>query len=348
MCKLPNTPDLNECVNQHWKMNEYDKQMAQELGAYLPPLPRRIFDIHAHVYNLTHLNLADESGYLYEGPQEASIQAWREHVGGLFTDRLLRGGMFFPTPAPLMDMRSANEYIVNQLANETSCRGLVMITPDDEPERIRTYLDCPQIAGFKPYPIFSKEKPVMQSSISGFCPDWMWEIANERKYVVMLHLVKDKAVADPDNIREIREICTKYPDMKLILAHTARCFHAFHAEPGISALRGLDNVYFDTSAVCEPEAMKVVLRYFGPSKLMWGSDFPDSHIRGKSVTVGDGFVWLMAPEFCSWDKAQMAHPVLLGLESLRAVIHAADDCGLNAEELDDIFYGNAEKLLGIG
>ncbi len=40
------------------------------------------------------------------------------------------------------------------------------------------------------------------------------------------------------------------------------------------------------SGICEPQAMMLVLHHFGPGRLLWGSDFPVSSLRGKAVTVG--------------------------------------------------------------
>ncbi|WP_197081040.1 amidohydrolase family protein [Gordoniibacillus kamchatkensis] len=327
-------------MDKNWTLNERGRRAAQEL---LPQLPVKIFDIHAHIYRTQDLKAAGDSLWA-EGPKEVPIREWRagweEVVGG----ERLAGGLFFPVPMLAADLRSQNDYIVSQLEKEPSSRGLIIVTPDDNLQQIAAYLEHPQIAGFKVYHIYSNEKPTWGSSIRGFCPEWVWQEADRRGMVIMLHMVKDRAIADPDNVREIRDMCTQYPHAKLILAHAARCFHAPNAK-GISALRGLENVYFDSSAVCEPEALKVILQQFGPRKLMWGSDYPVSQIRGKSVTVGDGFVWL-EPGFGKWDQtAHLGRPILAGIESLRALLTAAADVGLNEQDLEHIFYCNAARLL---
>jgi glutamate-1-semialdehyde 2,1-aminomutase len=90
-----------------------------------------------------------------------------------------------------------------------------------------------------------------------------------------------------------------------------------------------------------------ILREFGPRRLLWGSDFPVSEIRGRAVTVGDGFAWLQ-PDTVNWDRVSPAcHPILVGLESLRAMRQAADDFGLDEGDLQNIFCDNAWRLLGI-
>lgn len=327
-------------MNTNWTCNANDRKMVKQLSEFLPV---KIFDIHAHVYRVPDLNLSTP-GFFSEGPSEVPIAVWRKHLLNLFDGKELCGGLFFPNPTPETDFQKANAYLLTQLQRETSCRGLVMVSPDTSPAELTALLNQPGIVGMKPYHVYSSEHPTWESTINGFFPEWMWKIANERELIVMLHIVKDQAIADPDNLREIREMCTRYPHIKLILAHAARSFHAPNAQKGIDKLRGLENVWFDISGICEPEAIKVIFKHFGPRKLMWGSDFPVSEIRGKAVTLGDGFVWLDA-DLCDWKKVTFAHPVIVGIESLIALKSAAEEFGLNAADISDIFYYNAERLL---
>lgn len=329
----------------NWTFNDDDRNLAEALRSFLPD---RVFDFHAHIYRLTDLNVSsDSSGLWGEGPEEVSVDVWKRDVSELLEGQRIAGGLFFPVPLATADVRAQNDFLIRQLEGHPDSRGLILVTPDDSPEALAEALKHPQIAGFKIYHVYSREKPTWQSSIAGFCPDWMWETADRRGLVVMLHMVKDMAIADPDNLREIRTLCTRYPGMKLVLAHAARCFHAPNAERGIEGLRGLDNVYFDTSAICEPEPFKTILEQFGPRKLLWGTDYPVSQTRGRPVTVGDGFVWL-EPDTFDWKRfAHLGKPVLTGLESLRALRTAARDFGLDCEDIRDIFHDNAVRVLGL-
>ncbi len=90
-----------------------------------------------------------------------------------------------------------------------------------------------------------------------------------------------------------------------------------------------------------------MLEEFGPRRLLWGSDFWVSEIRGRAVTLGDGFVWLderaMDPRIAPVD----CHPVLVEIESLRALREAARTIGLNREDIQDIFHDNALELFAV-
>jgi len=325
-----------------WSMSELDRRIVHDLSDFLP---NHIFDAHAHLYRLAKLNRPPDS-WLHSGPAEMTIDGWRHYLGEQVGTQRLIGALFMMDPImPTANVDGENAYLLDQLGQDPHSRGLLVISPDSSPAHIAPGLTNPQILGFKPYHTFSNEKPTMQSSIAGFLPEWAWQIADEQGLIIMLHMVKDLALADPDNQRTIRQHCQMYPRAKLILAHAARGFHAPNTVKGLRALHGLQNVWFDMSGVCEATAIKAILNEFGPRKLMFGSDFPVCQIRGRCVSVGDGFAWLEW-DTVLWDKvAPTGHPTLVGLESLRALKEAVDDFGLNEEDVQDIFCDNALRLL---
>ena len=325
----------------NWTFTEIDRKIAEEIADFLP---ERIFDSHAHIWRVADWKNSP-TGVFTEGPREITIDVWREHVGRQMGEARLVGGFFLGVP--MCDIDRMNDFLVEQLADVSESRGAICISPDYPQEKVKDYLKHPSIIGFKPYHVFSREHPTFQSSIAGYLPEWAWEMADERGLTITLHLVKDLALADPENQREIREMCGKYPNVKLILAHAARGFHVPNTVKGISALSGLDNIWFDTSAVCEQGAITTILREFGPRKLLWGSDFSVSEMRGKCVTIGGGFAWLDSNSV-HWDILSPAcNPTLVGLESLMAVKEAADTFGCNAEDVQNIFCDNAHRFLGL-
>lgn len=322
-----------------WNFLEQDGLILEDLQAFLP---EKIWDSHAHIYRISDLNLLGESLWT-GGPEEVSIQVWKTEVSKLFPHAMVEGGLFFPAPLPQVSFDDANRFLVDQLDIQHHSRGLALIKPEKKPEDMKEILSHPQIVGLKPYHVYSQEKPTFQSSISGFLPEIWWQWAHDNHAVVMLHIVKDEAISDPENLEEIRRLCGKYPAVKLVLAHAARSFHAPHAK-GVARLRGLENIWFDMSGICEPESILQILRNFGPTRLLWGSDFPVSNIRGRSVTLGDGFFWLDTAQFPLEDS--LGRPVLVGLESIRALRTAAEQFGLNKTDVADIFYHNGLQLLG--
>ena len=328
---------------ENWTFTDLDAQVARELQDLLPA---RIFDAHTHIYRRADLNL-EGPGLFAEGPPEVDIALWREHSQRLLGESRLEGGLFLGMPTVGCDRERVNAHLLAQVQTEPNSRAAVLVAPDDTPQQIEAYLEHPQVVGFKPYHVFSHEQPTFQASIPSYLPEWVWELAHAHGLTITLHMVKDRALADADNQRHIREMCRKYPHARLILAHAARGFHAPNTAQGLPAIRGLDNVWFDVAAICESAPIVAILHEFGPRRILWGTDFPVSEVRGRAVTVGDGFVWLQ-PDTVNWDKVSPeCHPILIGLESLRAMLKAAAEFGLSREDVQDIFCDNAWRLLGL-
>lgn len=328
----------------NWTFMERDERLARELQQALPPA---LFDAHVHLWRTDDLALPAPPLWL-QGPREAGVAAWRSHVEHQVGEGRLCGGLMIPVPlVPPARIPDVNEHLFKQIAGDPLLKGLVLVAPQVAPDAYGPLLDNPQFAGFKPYHVFSDHRPTFTAPLSTYLPEWAWAMAHERGLVITLHIVRDAALADPDNQRELQHFCRQYPNARVILAHAARGFHSPNTVRGISSLRGLENVWFDTSGICEPAAYQAILDAFGPRRLMWGSDFPVSEIRGRCVTVGDGFAWLQ-PDSVLWEKTgPQGNPTLAGLESLRALQAATEALGLDAADRQDIYADNARRLFGI-
>jgi len=327
---------------ENWSFTPEDASVATELSDFLPD---KVFDVHAHVYKVADLNLTQE-GLFTQGPEEISAGIWRKCQEKQLGKNKLKGALFFPLPAEDSDIEKQNEYLKEQLRITGGSKGLLIITPDTTDDYILRGLNDPGIIGLKPYHQYSIERPTFESSIFGYMPERQWSIAGEHGSIVMLHLVCAGALSDEGNLETIRYVCEKYPGIKLVLAHAARGFCAQNTVKSISRLRGLENVWFDTSGVCESAAIVAIIEEFGTKRLMWGSDLPLSEMRVRCVTVGDSFIWLNNMTV-RWDNTTTdCRPILVGLESLRALRYACDKLGLNAGDVSDIFYNNAIRLTG--
>ena len=104
--------------------------------------------------------------------------------------------------------------------------------------------------------------------IGAYLPESAWEVANKRKLFITLHMVKDKALADPENADYICQMAQAYPDATLILAHAARSFASWTAVESVARFAKYDNVWFDFSGICESPAMFQILRKVGIENLM--------------------------------------------------------------------------------
>jgi len=328
-------------MNDNFTFADVDQRIAAEVQNRLPD---QIFDVHAHLYQAAHLR-APADAWLSAGPAVAGMAVWRQFLGRQLGPGRLKNGLFFAMPSPGMEMDQANDFLLRQVAQTPGSRGLLLVAPGMSVDIVRGGLANPQIVGFKPYSCFSTEGAGDDCAPGSFVPDWAWEMAHERGLVITLHLTQKLAIAAPANYEYVIEKCTRYPQAKLILAHAGRSFCAENARRGLPMIRQLKNVWFDASAICEAGPFITVIREFGVEKLMYGSDFPVAEIRGRCVTLGDGFFWVQPDVVAQQPGYSAFKPTLVGLESVRALLDAADALGLGRSEREDLFFNNANRLL---
>lgn len=326
-----------------WEWTQEDADAAREIAEQLP---NWLFDVHAHLYRTA--DLGPTVSFVGRGPAVADRPAWQSRTARQVGDGRLQGALFTPMPGTRAGAEAANAFVAEQVKEQDDFRATMLVWPGLPGEKAAAWLEAhPATAGFKCYHSFAEREDTFQAELDEYLPEAVWALAHERGMLILLHLVKSGALADSVNQRALRTHCEKYPGARLVLAHAARGFHAPHTIQGLSALRGLPNVWFDTSAVCEPDALLAILDEFGPGRLMWGSDFPVSQQRGRCVTLGTGFAWVTTDQV-DWNRrAFFGQPLLVGLESLRALLSACDRAGLDAGERRDVFCNNARRLLGM-
>ena len=317
---------------------EDQKLFHEQISSFVPD---EIFDAHAHWYDPSHLqktihkNKHNKVGF---NTMKSSLDLWmgpRNH-----------DGLFFPFPIESLDCHKANGFLRNELNERTLSRGLMMIRPDDDPDEVDRQIKREHFSGFKVYHVFAQRKETFEANQEEFLPEWAWEIANKKRLWITMHIVKKTGLSDPSNWKYIREHCLRYPDAHLVLAHAARGFNSSHTHDAIDKIKDLDNVYFDTSAVCESAALEAILRSTGATRMMYGSDFPFSQMRGKATSIGDGFMWFYDHN-TNWNGWKHGSPTLVGLESLLALKQACKTLCLNDSDIERIFSINAKQLLGL-
>ncbi|MBM3804856.1 MAG: hypothetical protein FJW26_21415 [Acidimicrobiia bacterium] len=322
-----------------WALRDEDREFYErELASFVPD---RIYDAHTHLWHAEHSSWTANPAI----PPTVGLDEYRKLIDDLHPGRRV-SALFIP--AQFNELRAmGNDWIAANVARDPSSRGLYFVTPDDDPEKVRQGVRRLGLHGLKCYHLVSHSKPTWESDIPGFLPEALIKVAHEEGWVITLHMVKSRAAADPSNIHWIRHYCETYPNMKLILAHSARGFQPAHNLEGLPKLRGLDNLYFDTSANCEPMAHQVIIRIIGHKKLLYGSDLPVSHQRGRSLSAGDSFVWLYQSSPVWGEKHMEVKPVLVGMEHLRSVKWACWSERLSDSAVEDIFWNNAAQLFGV-
>ncbi|WP_437223073.1 aminotransferase class III-fold pyridoxal phosphate-dependent enzyme [Planctomicrobium sp. SH661] len=308
-------------------------------------IPQRTFDFHAHLYE-PQSDTPALPPLALPGQTAVGFDAYLSSLKNWMGRSVPQAGLFFALPTKTLCLPSANRLILQELKQHPMSRGLLLIKPQDDPAKVSTQVASEGWAGFKVYHHYASRPDTFNAEIGEFIPEWAWETSHARGLAIMLHLVRERAVADPRNLEYIRSHCSRYPNTRLILAHAARGFCGYHTVEGIDSLRGLDNVYFDTSAICEAASFEAVLRVFGPTRLLFGTDFPVSEIVGRCISVGDGFHWLSSQQTGD-PRTSFARPVRVGVESLLALRQACQTLRLKDRDVERIFSLNAMQLLSI-
>ena len=233
----------------------------RELASFVPD---RVFDAHCHLWHPDHqkVDVADI-------PQIVGYTEYRSLMEDLHPGRTV-AGLFIPWPGEKRQL--ANEWIAKEIRADRTSRGLFFVKPDDDPEWVRGEVRRLGLQGLKCYHLMAKVQPTWEADIPEYLPEPLVKVADEEGWVITLHMVKSRAVADPKNLHWIRHYCEIYPNMRLILAHSARGFQPAHNLEGLPQLTGLDNLYFDCSANCEPISHQAILRIMGHKRLLYGSD----------------------------------------------------------------------------
>ena len=337
-------------ISGNFILSESDKRVLGKLKDFIPD---KIFDFHAHLYHTAYLpdiagqdsifaergDLADRAFYeRYQCQLHPGIKKLRLNLVSMPDSSM--------NERPNGNRARCNDFLIEHLEQYPQDIGEAFVLPDDTGDEIKGLLNHPNIRGFKCYHVCAAKKPTWQAEIDEYLPESAWRVAEDRGLCITLHMVKDAALADPGNYTIISEKARKYPNVKLILAHAARGFAPWTVIEGVKGLSEIPNIYFDVSAVCEPTAIFTVVKAAGHERVLWGSDFPVSMLRGKCVSLADTFLWLYWQDLEKLDMPAAADANLVGVENLNALAQACGMLDLNHSETEDIFYNNAERLFG--
>jgi glutamate-1-semialdehyde 2,1-aminomutase len=325
------------------ELSRLDLELAAEkLKGFLP---REIFDLHAHVYHPAHF-----AAGAWEFLQSETSLGCARHRAALsrYLPSQTIHGLYFGLPHATAQHPAINTWVLEDLRSHGTqeSRALLLASPQDSQEHVAAELRSGRFCGLKVYHCYSARPDTFNALVSEYTPEWMWELLQEVRGVLMLHLVRDDAIADADNQSELRRLCRTYPNVPVVLAHIGRSFNYRNARNGLRAIADLPNVVVDTSAICESEAFRAAIDILGPQRVLFGSDFPISELRGRCITTGSSFFWLhpesLQPEL---QAAAATDMTLIGIESLLCLREVCEDAGLVSDDVLDIFLRNALRIL---
>lgn len=326
------------------QLTDDDRLIYQE--EIRPWLPDRVFDAHTHLLiNHCHPRLS-ETMPLADDPLLCDVDLpWlQEWWATLLPDADVRGMvMGFPTP----DVAMAEENRI--VAKECAVAGYPfawLVKPGDDPGQLETDLREFKPAVLKPYMCFVEDKPMHGAGITDLIPEAQLAHAHKYGLAVMLHVSKPRGMGDPENLKDITHLASKYPDCQFILAHCGRCFITPNAERMVASLPREENIWMDTSAVCDPGVFLTVLKHYDRRKILFGTDLVTAvAFRGNYIRMGMG--WHVCTDAMVRRQGGMAdRSTFAAYENLAALCFAMRFLELPEIERNAIFHDNAERLFG--
>ncbi len=258
-------------------------------------------------------------------------------------------GLFFGLPLIEVNLKTMNSYI-SDVCKKNGSRGLFIPYPDLE--NIPSSFFENKFIGFKPYPdlVNPKDRPKMNIDVSifDFIPTKVFEFSQEYGLIILIHLPRIGRLNDKKNIEEIREICRRYPNIKVILAHAGRSYCYSDIIDSITYLKDLENLYVDTAMINSFSVIDVLINELGVEKILYGSDLSVSAIKGKNVDINNKHYFITSTPRAwslSSPKIDINNMTFFIYETIRAIRVASKINRLSKEHIDKIFYLNTKNLI---
>ena len=307
----------------------------KELEDFVPSV---IFDVHSHMWSEAH------KGELKGPPtgirMEIDYQAHLDWAARLYPGREMHY-LILGMPIPGLDSEGHNNWIAEQMSADPQSEVNMLVTPDMKPEYIAEQVKKHDFFGLKPYRLFAPD-PV-NGRIRDFLPEAQIEVAHDMGLAITMHLAKKSGAADPENLRDLEYYTRQYPRAQWILAHCARAFNSFMLEDSIDVLKGLPNIWYDTSAVTDLYAHYLLMKHEDRRRVMFGSDnVVAGGARGKYITWGRAWAFFPGPE--KEEEHCDSRPTFVIYEQLRQERQVAEMMGLTQGEIEDHFSGNARRF----
>lgn len=331
------------------ELTDLDRRIwEEELDEFVP---QQIFDAHTHIYRWAFHTSPDKES----GPYRAFVKPGFEDVTYDMLDecdRLLMPGrrverLSFPFPfSGGCDFEGSNSFLVDELRVHHQSAGLMLVHPDMSAEHIEQTIRASGLIGLKPYRFFSSTGDAVHCRITDFLPEHQIAVADRLGLLIMMHLSRPDGIGDAQNLDDLEHLTQKYPGAKWILAHCGRSYSSWPIERAGDRLRNMPNTWFDTSSVCESDAVAALLRCVGVEQVMYGSDdVPVGILRGKYVAFGYGWAYLSEQNH----SLNLTHcdprMTFTRYEQLRAMRRAADAVGLSQTDIGAMFHDNAARLV---
>ncbi len=310
-------------------------------------VPDRVFDVHTHIFRPQYCLMSPDDP---DQPRPERVDEWgvvdagvlRQWDAALLPDRQMCY-ILLPDPWPATDWEAYAEFMAQEAANDSDSLTVaeLVIAPSMTAEWVNEKIEQYGFIGLKPYRNMTDD-PV-NCCITDMVPEPLLEVADDRGLIITMHMAKERALADPENWQDLQQLSRKYPNIRWILAHCARCFAPWAIRNSIDRISDLPNMWVDISAVCTSAVFDILLEQFPTERIMYGSDGFCGWDRGKYIWWG--YTW----QHYTGEELETSHaspqPTFVLYEELRSLGHALRAFDWDQEVIESIFWHNAMRLV---
>lgn len=339
-------------ICDYFNLTELDKSFYE--NNLKNRLPENILDAHTHINLMDHLKDIPPERIADDWALQSSMHMTAED-GNYYFSTMFPGKNYryaaFPFPLKEAHIEDNNDYVTQCVQNGSIAFGLMCVKPEYNIEYLEEQLTTKPFCGIKPYPDMVSGKKGSEIGIFDFLPHEQLALAERLKKVIVLHLPRAGRMPDDNNVRELREIRQRYPDLKISIAHMGRCFTPYHFESAIKKL-GEDaaGFWFDTAAVLNLEVHKAALSLLDYRRILFGTDEPIFLWHGKRTWTRTTYNNLAREDF-AWNKhveakEKEAAYTLFVYEQINNILSAIENAGLGSTGKTAIFHDNAINFFG--
>lgn len=341
-----------------FEVTEYDKKIyEEELKDFLPD---KFIDIHTHLWckEFAEDGVTRSKGKgLVRWPSLVAdtnpIEDLQEAYRLMFPGKEV-SALCFTTRIPY---EKNNAYVAESTAKVGGdWAGLYYSDPSQSAEELEKCIRDGGFLGTKCYLSRSPSYiPANEVRIFDFFPKHQLKMLDRIGGIVMLHIPRDGRLKDPVNLHQILELKAEFPNVKLIVAHVGRAYTKEDVGNAFELLDTNPDIIYDFSANCCEYAITEVIKHAGVKKVLFGSDMPILRMRTHRIEENGTYINLVPPGLYG-DPGQDPHLrevteeeakkiTFFMYEELLAFKRSAEALNLSRQDVEDIMYNNAKKLL---
>jgi len=313
-------------------------------------LPRKMIDIHAHATSPAEIIPGAPAPSFWAErvcPNGMTVEALLESYRLLFPGKEVRP-VIFPYPSPRFDPAKGNEYVSKE-SRRLGLRCLILTDPAWSAEELERYVEAGGFVGLKPYPSMARGKTPERVEIYDFLPTHHLELADRKRWLIILHIPRPGRLMDQVNLRQLMELDRTYPRARVVVAHVGRSYCDRYAE-SLDELADSRNLLFDISANANQLVFERLIDTVGTERVLFGSDLPVTAMHSRRICEGDNYVNIILDADWEDNHTRIGQPedeiTFFLYEAIDAFRRAADRVGLGRKEIEMIFFRNAERLVG--